>query len=412
MSQLEIEHCRVCGVDSLISVLNFGDMFLSGYFPSSIQDDNLKQAPLELVRCTNLEICGLLQLRHSVDPQLSFHQDYGYKTSLNPHMVKHVERVANWVLNMFESKDLNVLEIGSNDGTLINFLDITGQRVAIDPLYFKFRENYNKEVIGIEGFFPQDFEVSNIELSNFEVIISLSMLYDLQDPQEFINSVSRFLNPEKGLWIFEQSYAPIMLRNGSYDTICHEHLEYYSLKPLEFMLDKADLRIIDYKVTKTNGGSLLAAVAPKTATFHPIRRDLSNLRELELRELDSLIQNFEEKVKKQAYLFKSDIENLVNLGKTVGVIGASTKGNTILQFCNLDNNLIKYAGEVNSEKIGRLTPGTWIEIVDENTKQFQDLNYFVVLPWHFREYFLNKHSTPEKLIFPINDTWTYGYDIF
>ena len=392
-----VENCRICGTGHFYRILDLGSQYLSGYFPKSIEDSHLLTVPLELVQCSNNN-CGLLQLKHSVDPTISFHNGYGYRSGLNQSMIQHIRTVVNWGLSNLNGDSGSVLDIGSNDGTLINFVPKEFSRFAIDPLMNKFKEFYNKDVHTIHGFFPEDLFNSQHLDRKFHLISSLSMLYDVPDPKKFVQQIAKILDPKKGIWIFEQSYALSMLEKTAFDTICHEHLEYYSLKSLNFLLDEFDLQIIDCILTETNGGSILGAVAKKSSS-HQISENYQTILMHESK-FQPLVENFAKSVDATCESILNSLNHLKQSRKKIGAIGASTKGNTLLQTAQIDNTLIEMVGELNEEKYGLLTPGSWIPIVSEREKDFLNLDAFLVLPWHFKKYFRQQHPLWSKMVFP------------
>jgi hypothetical protein len=224
------------------------------------------------------------------------------------------------------------------------------------------------------------------------------MLYDVPDPKKFVQQISKILDPKKGLWIFEQSYALSMLEKTAFDTICHEHLEYYSLKSLSFLLDEFDLKIVDCILTETNGGSILGAVAKKSS-LHQISDTYQSILAHESK-LQPLVENFAKSVDETCELIFNTLNNLKQNRKKIGAIGASTKGNTLLQSAKIDHTIIEMIGELNEEKYGLLTPGSWIPIVNEREKDFLNLDAFLVLPWHFKKYFRQQHPLWPKMVFP------------
>jgi hypothetical protein len=229
------------------------------------------------------------------------------------------------------------------------------------------------------------------------------MFYDLEDPMGFMREVHEVL-ADDGIWVFEQSYMPTMLDMNSFDTACHEHLEYYALRQIKWMADRVGFQIIDVEFNEVNGGSFSITVMKSGSKAGANRVVEDTLRTEREKGLDSLqpYTAFAERVA----AFKSDMQEFIarahSEGKVVAALGASTKGNVLLQYCNLDAQAVSMIGEVNEEKYGAYTPGTWIPIVPEEEVLATNPDYLLVLPWHFRNFFLNADKYKgRKLLFPL-----------
>jgi hypothetical protein len=301
-----------------------------------------------------------------------------------------------------------VLDIGSNDGTLLNgYTDRSLNLIGIDPVSAKYLDSYPKNSKVVSDFFSKDNYFSVTE-SKARIITSVSMFYDLEDPVKFAQSVSSVLSDE-GVWIFEQSYLPAMLRYNSYDTICHEHIEYYSLEAIQSILDKAGLTIIDASQNEVNGGSIrLAATHKSNKLASKISPELTWLKSQEINHdifsVDTFI-NFEKNISRH----KRDLIALLILlkksGKKVLGYGASTKGNVILQYCGIGPDLLPFIGDITPTKDGTFTPGTLIPIISMEKAKALNPDYFLVLPWAFRGDILLREkdllSSGLKFIFPL-----------
>jgi len=235
------------------------------------------------------------------------------------------------------------------------------------------------------------------------------MFYDLEDPTSFAQQIHEILD-ENGIWHLEQSYMPMMLKNNSYDTICHEHLEYYSLKSIKYIFDQVGFKIIDLQFNDVNGGSFALTVAKKRSKFKASDNTVEWLLKKELFfEYNNLstFKKFFNNVKKHKKIFRDLLLNLKNDKKKVIGYGASTKGNVILQYCNINKSLIPHIAEVNKFKHGRYTPGSKIKIIPEEKAKKMNPDYFVVFPWHFKNFIINKEKKfikdGKKIIFPLPD---------
>jgi len=406
----KIAKCRLCGNKNLGSILNLGHQALTGVFPRSPKE-KISKAPLELVKCTEGEGgCGLVQLRHSADLHEMYGDNYGYRSGLNASMVAHLQGKVKKILATVKLRagDL-VLDIGSNDATLLKLYPKQKRLrlVGIDPVGKKFKQFYTERVELIPDFFSVEVLQKAIPHSQAKVITSIAMMYDLEHPLEFVREVASVL-ADDGIWIFEQSYMPTMLKVNAYDTICHEHLEYYRLQQIKWMTDRANLKIIDVELNDINGGSISVAVVKKTAPYKEATPKIRMLLEKEKRSKLHTMEPygaFADRVYSHRYELKTTLAKLQRKGEIVIGWGASTKGNVLLQFCGITAKDLSHIGEVNEEKYGAYTPGTNIPIVSEEEAKKTGAKYLLVLPWHFKRYFLSREVTylrkGGKFIFPL-----------
>ncbi len=399
-----IEECRVGGGSNLLSVLNLGMQALTGVFPKSPRE-TIGEGPLELVWSPQ---SGLLQLKHSFQPSEMYGENYGYRSGLNQSMVDHLTNKVRQLERLVHLGDGDVvLDIGSNDSTLLRAYEKKGvERIGIDPTGNKFRAFYPPEVKLVPDFFS-GAAYRSVTQQPAKIITSIAMFYDLDLPIAFAREVASVL-ADNGIWHFEQSYMPSMLRLNSYDTICHEHLEYYSLQVVEKILAAADMKIVDVAMNNVNGGSF--AVTAAKITNKSIRANRAVI-EWMLGQEDRMglgspkpFRDFEERV----YRHRDDLTRLIRSltadGKKILGYGASTKGNVVLQFCGLGPTDIPAIAEVNAEKFGRVTPGTHIPIISEDEAKSMKPDYFLVLPWHFKDGILRREkeylASGGKFIFP------------
>ncbi len=400
-----IEKCRICGNPDLVEVVNLGKMMLTGVFPRS-RSEGITFGPVSLVKCFgSTQACGLLQLKQSYDPAQLYGTNYGYRSGLNRSMVEHLHRRVDHILDMVKIKkgDL-VIDIGSNDGTMLSVyppgeFDLVG----FDPVAVKFKGFYAPRINLVFDFFSKDILARDFKDKKAKIITSFSMFYDLECPLSFMRGISESLDQE-GIWLFEQSYMPLMLKKISFDTICQEHLEYYALKQVKWMADKAGLKIIGVEFNDINGGSFSVTAAKSTSSY-PEAADLAWLVEQErLAGLD-LLDTYHE-FSKDIEKAKKDLCDFINKvkaeGKKIFGLGASTKGNVILQYCGITDKDIPFIGEVNPEKFAAYTPGTFIPIIPEDDLLAMFPDYLLVLPWHFKDFFLKSPKFKNtKLVFPL-----------
>ena len=400
----QIEQCRVSGSPHLVPVLDLGRQALTGVFPADAAQD-VTEGPLQLVWCPD---SGLLQLAHSYEPSEMYGDNYGYRSGLNQSMVDHLTHKVRYLERLVPlgSGDV-VLDIGSNDATTLKAYAVAGvRRIGIDPTARKFAEYYPADFALVPDFFSAD-AYRSVEKKPARIITSIAMFYDLESPVAFAQQIASVL-AEDGIWHFEQSYMPSMLRMNSYDTICHEHLEYYSLAVVQKILARAGLRVVDVTMNAVNGGSF--AVTAAHAGNRAIRANDAVIGWL-LEQEDAMglgtprpFREFEERV----FRHRDDLTRLIRAlnadGRRVLGYGASTKGNVVLQFCGLGPSDVPAIAEVNPEKFGRMTPGSHIPIVSEAEARAMKPDYFLVLPWHFKEGILRREkeflASGGRMIFP------------
>jgi hypothetical protein len=386
-----IAACRMCGNSNLVPILDLGAQALTGVFPRS-KEERITAGPLELVKChrdQEEESCGLVQLRHSYDLHELYGDNYGYRSGLNQSMVRHLHAKVREILQRVTLAPGNlVIDIGSNDGTLLWAYPKQGiQLVGIDPTGKKFMEFYPAHIQLIPDFFSAETVRAAFGTKKARVITAIAMFYDLEDPLDFMRQVHQVL-ADDGIWVFEQSYMPTMLSVNAYDTICHEHLEYYDLKQIKWLTDRTGFKIVDCELNSVNGGSVSVTVA-KANSPYPENTLLINqlLHEEDSRGLGTLepYREFNRRVFNHREELCRFLQKTISDNKKILGYGASTKGNVILQFCQLTEKDIPFIAEVNTDKFGRYTPGTHIPIISEAEAKAMKPDYFMVLPWHFKK---------------------------
>jgi len=400
----EISKCRISGSKNLITVLSLGEQYLTGVFPKSIEEEVTK-GPLDLVWCPD---SGLLQMKQSYSLDEMYGDNYGYRSGLNASMVRHLTNKIHTLerLVKLNEKDL-VIDIGSNDATSLKAYTGKHRKVGIDPTGLKFKEFYTDEISLIPTFFSATAFKKDFPNEKAKIITSIAMFYDLESPVAFVKDIEQCLT-EDGIWHFEQSYMPSMLRTNSYDTICHEHLEFYSFKVVKNLLESCGMRIVDVQMNAINGGSFAVTASKQKAPYisnTPIINWMLQQEEDMGLDTPKPYREFEERVFKHRKNLIDLIEALVADGKKVFGYGASTKGNVLLQFCNFSTKQIPFIAEVNQEKFGSFTPGTHIPIISEKEAKEMKPDYFLVLPWHFKHSILERERAymeqGGKFIFPL-----------
>lgn len=399
----------------LTELIDLGDQALTGIFPVS-KEASVQSYRLTLVKCDD---CDLVQLKNNPPLDLMFSENYGYRSGLNQSMVQHLKRSVNKILStvQIEKNDL-IVDVGSNDGTLLGFYpeDLNLNVVGVDPIGKHFLQYYKKHITLISDFFPSKQMAVKFPNQKAKVITSFSCFYDLERPMDFAMAIKEQLD-ENGVWIFEQSYLPLMVERLSYDTICHEHLEYYCLKQLKYILDRVDMKIIDVDFNDVNGGSICLFAAHKNSKYNEatekVQAILNNENLIGCSTLD-YFQRFSNGVTANRLALRNLLSSLQKSNKKVVGLGASTKGNVVLQYCQIDERLVSKIGEVNELKYGKFTPGTKIPIVSEAEISEMKPHYKLVLPWHFKETFLAREkefmANGGHLIFPLPKVEIYPKD--
>lgn len=400
----KISSCRICGNTHLECVLDLGEQMLTGVFPRE-RGAQVTVGPLRLVKCVGGgETCGLLQMEHSYDLGEMYGENYGYRSGLNASMVKHLQAKVARIRSMvtLNPGDL-VVDIGSNDSTTLQAYPKDLDLVGVDPTGVKFHQYYPPHIKLIPDFFGAALIQARYPGRKAKVVTSFSMFYDLEAPMDFMRQVHEVL-ADDGIWVFEQSYMPTMLATNSYDTVCHEHLEFYALKQIQWMAERVGFRILDVEFNDVNGGSFSITVAKKLGGEVMVPSVQKILDDERAQGLDTLVpyQQFVERVEQTRKALLEFIAQAKAQGKTVAALGASTKGNVLLQYCGLTDKEIQFVGEVNPDKFGAYTPGSWIPIISEDELLQKGIDYLLVLPWHFRAFFEGSAKLSQAtLVFPL-----------
>jgi len=404
--------CRVCGSKALTPVINLGEQYLQGSFvkPGKATPPTRKIST-SLVRCDPMrdeKACGLLQMEYTIPPEVLY-SAYWYRSGTNNTMRHHLQGIVKEAMDVTGLKETaTVLDIGCNDGTLLGFYPISFTKYGVDPS--DVAQEIKAPVNVVQDIVPSEELLSRLDGSTLDIITSIAMFYDLEDPIAFTRGIKQILSSE-GIWIFEMSYMPTMLIMTSYDTICHEHIEYYSLAVIEYILRQAGMKVVNVSNNNINGGSLRCqATHINNFTYkrNEFQQNIKAMRQeefdLEL-DTDKPYRHFQDRINVHKEELNSLLRKLKKEGKKIHIYGASTKGNTILQWCGIDHRIIDCAAERNPDKYGAMTLGTDIPIVSEEKSRSMKPDYYLVLPWHFKEEFLERErETLERgigLIFPL-----------
>jgi hypothetical protein len=405
----EITKCRLCGNENLLPVLDMGIQTLSGVFPKR-KDAELTAGPLQVVKCRediDANACGLLQLRQTYDLEEMYGNTYGYRSGLNRSMVDHLVDITRKAMKRvrLDQGDF-IVDIGSNDATLLKSYPGSEFRlIGMDPLVTKFRSYYPEHIETIDQFFSARRFKERFGAARAKIITSIAVFYDLESPLDFARDVAAILHNE-GIWILEQSYMPLMIENNAYDTVCHEHLEYYCVKQIRWILERAGMKIVDIELNDTNGGSFQVTAAKRESSFAECAELIGDLTAREAKYATMLpFQEFGDRIIKHREEILGLLHRLRASGKRVFGYGASTKGNVLLQYCKIGPEMLECIAEVNEEKFGSYTPATHIPIISEKEAKDLDPDYFLVLPWHFKSTILQREQESRsrgiQFIFPL-----------
>ena len=378
-------------------------MSFTGKFPKN-KRTNIKKTELGLVICSN---CSLVQLNRNYNLKYLYNSDYGYRTGINKTMTNHMNNIKKMLSR--KSKLISgdhVLDIASNDATLLNFYNKNIVKVGIDPLVNKYIKYYKKIDYKISDFFSSSKILKKIK-NKFKIITALSVFYDAKDPNQFLKDVNKLLS-EDGIFLLEHADLLSILKLKMFDTICHEHLYYYSTKVIIDIVLKHNLRVFDLKRNNINGGSTQYFICKKNSKYKTnykvINKILNEERKFKLENKKTFLNFYKEinTIKSKTIKF---LDSIILKNKKIHGYGASTKGNVLLQFYEITNKDIDFIADRNPLKYNLFTPGTKIKIISENYSRRLKPDYYLVLPWHFkkeiliREKKIRKKGT--KFIFPL-----------
>lgn len=410
--------CRICNSEYLTDIISLGDQHIAAYTPKdSDPEPVLEKFPLDLIRC-NEQNCGLVQLRHSTPPEILYER-YFYRSGINQTMTENLNEIVKQAISKvnLENNDI-VLDIGCNDGTLLkNYQGRDLRAVGIDPAknMLEFSKNSGAEII--VDYFNSKLFIEKFHSEKAKIITSISMFYDLENPNEFVSDISKILHKE-GVWIIELKYLPTMIFQNAFDNIVHEHIEYYHFSVIENLLKKFNLKPVDVSLNDSNGGSVRIFIKHSDQSIDDkSQNNLDDLKKSEEKLNLNTEQPYKEffsrckSLKKETVSF---IKKEISAGKIIHAYGASTKGNTILQYYELNNDLIDAIADRNPDKWYRKTIGTNLRIISEEESRKSKPDYFFILPWHFLDEFKKREKdfldSGGKFIVPLPDLQIIGSD--
>ena len=369
--------CKNCEKSSLKKIVKIGKQPLSGFFYSK-KKTNLDKYSLDLYKCSS---CQLVQLNNPADTKKMYGNHYGYKTSVSTMMISHLrEKVKRLKINKLIKKGNNILDIGSNDASFLKLLGKNYNLYGIDPSAKKFKREYKKMKL-ITNFFSKKNILKNIKNKNikFDLISSFAIFYDVEDPNSFCKDIEMLLN-DNGIWVCEFSYLPLMLKNLTFDQICHEHIMYYTFGVFEKILLNNNLKVIDIKLNEINGGSIEVIITKHKSKITSNKRAIKKIKDDEKKITREAFHNFSERIKK----VRNDLFSFVSNNKSIVGYGASTKGNIVLNYCNINSTQIPYICDANKQKFGKYTPGSNIKIISKEKMRIMKPKYILILIWSFR----------------------------
>ena len=403
MENITLECCRICKSKKLIKILDLGEMSLTGVF--EVDGKNVPKSKLALIFCEN---CSLVQLDKTYNQNEMFGEMYMYRSAVTQTMKNHFKEVIKiaetWIHSL---KNKNILEIASNDGTLLNMInEQTSNIVAIDPSAKKYIDNYPNETNVYIDFFDESFLKKYNNHGKYDLIVSLAVFYDIDKPVNFAQTINNILNDD-GIWITEQTSSATLIDKKCYDSICHEHLTYFSLETFEKICELSKLKIIDIYRNDINGGSFTIIISKQTSRHKQNDFNIEKYRKyeenLKLNKLKTW-ENFDNYVQDHKNELTKLIKKENKYGKLLGY-GASTKGNVILQYLGIEDQDIEFILERDENKFGLRTPGSNIPIVSETDGKKLNPSSLLVFPWHFKEEIIQREEAflknGGKLIFPL-----------
>ena len=401
---MKIKNCRICNSQTFEDLFTLGKLAFTGKFAKQ-NNFRIPNAPLNLVMCKK---CKLVQLDSNFNPRYLYSEDYGYRTGINKTMTNHVKEIviaANKIVKL--KKNDKVLDIASNDATLLSYYKKNLIRVGIDPLINKYKNFYKNIDFKISEFFSYHALKKKKINFKFKVISALSMFYDLKNPGLFLKNVKKSLDID-GIFILEHADLLSIVKNCLFDTICHEHLEYYSSKIILSLMKKNSLRVFDIQSNDINGGSMCYFICHHAAKFKSNKKKIEEILKIEKKfklENKKTFKNFFLRINDVGKKLNNLINSINFKKQKIHGYGASTKGNVLLQYFKISNKSIEFVSDRNPLKIGLYTPGTKIKIISEENSRKMRPDYYLVLPWHFKNEILKREKKMRlngtKFIFPL-----------
>ena len=400
-----ISKCRNCKNKKLENLFSLGFLSFTGKFTK--KKTNIPKDEIKLVKCKK---CNLVQLSKNFNPNYLYGKDYGYRSGLNKTMTEHLSSISKKMSKLTNlKKNDQVLDIASNDATLLNsYKKKNIIKVGVDPILKKYKKFYKNINFKIPSLFSQEIIFKNKIYKKFKIITACAVFYDIQDPNKFLREISNLLDPKLGILYLEFQDLLSVIKYNLFDTICHEHIEYYSLNVVKKMLKQNNLKLINAQKNNINGGSLSLFISHKEGRYNVNNPKINKLIKYEnkynLNNKKTFV-NFYKKINHIKKNLNELISNLLKKGNKIHGYGASTKGNVILQYFKLTNKDIPFIADRNPDKNNLFTPGTKIKIINEKKSRSMSPDYYLVLPWHFKKEILKREKEIRgkgtKFIFPL-----------
>ena len=388
-----ITKCRICSSD-IIEVLKLEPQYVATLFVKSNANEPMSQVkiPLTLMLCKNKN-CGLIQLKETVKPDLLY-KNYFYRTAINDTMRRDLQDVVNYAVNNVKTeKDDIAIDIGANDCTMVSMYPEYMKRIGIEPATNIDWSNVSKSITIVNDYFSKDVVMKTTNGKKAKILSATAMFYDFNDPNIATKDIKEILH-EDGVCVLQVSYLLDTIRDMNFYDVVHEHLEYYSLKSINYLMERNGLTVIDASTNFVNGGSLRVLVTheenskPKSKRYEEILSEEEKWNLEEIDTYDSYKQKINEIIEKTKKFIMNELEN----GRLVIGLGASTKGNVLLQICGIDKNLLPFISERNKGKVGLRTLGTDIEIISEEKAREINPSAMLVIPWNFKEEILSREK--------------------
>jgi hypothetical protein len=376
-----IERCRLCGASDFEEAFSLGMQVVKDFVDSA--NDGSKKGPLDLVLC---KTCGFLQLRHTFSKDYLY-THYWYRSGTSPTMIfelADIVKKASTMVNL-EHEDF-VIDIGANDGTLLKQYENKNlTKVGFEPSNL-WKYGVSPGTTIINDYFNARAFMERFPGRKAKIITSIAMFYDLDDPNGFVKDIRSILHPD-GVWIVQMNYLGLMLKNLGYDNVCHEHVGYYGLTTMEYLLSKHDMEVFDVELNNVNGGSFRLYIKHSSDKSKKINTGgINQIRAAEDRmgiSKSHTYVEFSKQIEKQREELNSLLSELSGNGKNILIYGASTRGLVILEYCGIDSNIIKYATDKNSDKWGKYLSGTGIKIISLEEYRKMKPDYLLVPPYQY-----------------------------
>ena len=374
----KIKKCRLCSNKKFLRIHDFGNHYVSNFVSKNNINKGIR-APLNLIYCNN---CKLLQLEHSAPQEIMYKKFYWYRSGVTNTMKVALKDIFLKIkkMSLLEKGD-TILDIGANDGTLLKYFKNSGfTTIGCEPA-----KNLTKELKINSNYIINDFWkfkylkdiLDKYRLKKPKVITAIGMFYDLENPSKFISDAAKSLD-DNGIFVAQLMCLNSMIKQNDLGNVCHEHLEFYSYRTLKFLFENNGFKIMKIEENEINGGSY------RIFCKKNIKKSIVYKEKTSLNDIKKFVKRVKENKKKCLnFLEKCQIK-----GENVFIYGASTKGNTLLQYYGINSKMISYASERSPEKWGKFTIGTGIKIISEKKARNLNPNYFFVMPYGFIKEFI------------------------